>query len=67
MDNYQEKRAVVKAKLKASVNKKKEEVLKTSDVATAPTLAEKANALKKKASNQYTSYIASKLLPDLNK
>lgn len=66
-DEYQNKIAKVKAKLKANKKKKQQEdeVIKTSDVPTAPTPMEKANALQRKVSNQYTSYIASKLLPGL--
>lgn len=41
-------------------------VVKTSNVDTAPTPIEKANALKKKESSKYTSYIASKLLSGID-
>ena len=44
----------------------KNKVVKTSNVDTAPTPIKKANALKKKESSKYTSYIASKLLPGID-
>ena len=69
MDNYQKRLDTMKAILKANLEKKQEQqnnkVVKTSNVDTAPTPIEKANALKKKESSKYTSYIASKLLPGI--
>ena len=71
MDDYQKRLDTMKAILKANQEKKKQEqqknkVVKTSNVDTAPTPLEKANALKKKESSKYTSYIASKLLPGID-
>ena len=62
--------ALVKAALRAKAEQKQkeqQEVIKTSDVPTAPTPTERANALKRKEANKYTSYIANKLLPGLDK
>lgn len=71
MDDYQKRLNTMKEILKANLEKKKQEqqknkVVKTSNVDTAPTPLEKANALKKKESSQYTSYMASKLLPGID-
>lgn len=70
MDDYQKRLDTMKSILKANLEKKQEQqknkVVKTSNVDTAPTPIEKANALKKKESSKYTSYIASKLLPGID-
>ena len=64
MDDYQKRLDTMKAILKANLEKKKQEqqknkVVKTSNVDTAPTPIEKANALKKKESSKL-------FLPELN-
>lgn len=62
--------ALVKAALRAKAEQKQkehQEVIKTSDVPTAPTPIERANALKRKEASKYTSYIANKLLLGLDK
>ena len=62
--------ALVKAALRAKAEQKQkeqQEVIKTSDVPTAPTPTERANALKRREASKYTSYIANKLLPGLDK
>ncbi len=62
-------KAIMQARAKAAQRNKEqeEEVIKTSDVPTAPTPTERANALKRKEASKYTSYIANKLLPGLDK
>lgn len=62
-------KAIMQARAKAAQKNKEqeEEVIKTSDVPTAPTPTERANALKRKEASKYTSYIANKLLPGLDK
>ena len=70
MNDYQKRLDTMKTILKANLEKKQEQqknkVVKTSNVDTAPTPIEKANALKKKESSKFTSYIASKLLPGID-
>ena len=58
---------VLEEYLEQEKKKEKENVVKTSNVPTAPTPTERANALKRKEANKYTSYIANKLLPGLDK
>ena len=62
-------KAVMQARAKAAQRNKEqeEEVIKTSSVPTSPTPTERANALKRKEASKYTSYIADKLLPGLDK
>jgi len=45
----------------------KEEVVKTAEIPTTLTPLQRAIALRRKADNKYDSYIASKLLPGLDK
>ena len=47
--------------------KDKEEVVKTAEVPTTITPLQRAIALRRKADTKYDSYIASKLLPGLDK
>ena len=47
--------------------KTKEEVVKTTEVPTTITPLQRAIALRRKADNKYDNYIASKLLPGLDK